>query len=59
MHLSPLSWRLYFVSKVLFPQDLDILMTVAGYPSITKDVNRKALQYQPYGVYPRGEHAKL
>lgn len=39
--------------------DLDILMTVAGYPSITKDVNCKALQYEPHGVYPRGEHAKL
>ncbi|KAF8897622.1 FMN-dependent alpha-hydroxy acid dehydrogenase [Infundibulicybe gibba] len=39
--------------------DLDILMTVAGYASITKDVNRKALKYNPHGTYPRGEHAKL
>lgn len=34
-------------------------MTVAGYPSITKDVNRKALKYNPHGVYPLGEYAKL
>ena len=35
-------------------------MTVAGYRSITKDVNRKALKYNPYGVPPgSGEHAKL
>jgi len=39
--------------------DLDILMTVSGYRSITQDVNRQALRYNPYGVYPRGEHAKL
>ena len=43
-------------------QDLDILMTVAGYQSITEDVhnNRKALRYNPSGVPPGpGEHAKL
>jgi len=41
-------------------QDLDILMTVAGYPSISKDVNRKALRFNPHGVPPsKGEHAKL
>ncbi|KII91757.1 hypothetical protein PLICRDRAFT_38593 [Plicaturopsis crispa FD-325 SS-3] len=39
--------------------DLDITMTVAGYASIAKDVNRKALKFNPYGVYPRGEHARL
>ncbi|KAF8165264.1 FMN-dependent dehydrogenase [Crassisporium funariophilum] len=39
--------------------DLDILMTVAGYRSITKDISRKALRYNPHGVYPRGEQAKL
>ncbi|KAJ3781215.1 FMN-dependent dehydrogenase [Lentinula aff. detonsa] len=39
--------------------DLDITMTVAGYPSITRDVNRKALKYNENGAYPRGEHAKL
>ncbi|EPT01997.1 hypothetical protein FOMPIDRAFT_1059491 [Fomitopsis schrenkii] len=42
--------------------DLDILMTVAGYKSITEDVhnNRKALRYNPSGVPPGpGEHAKL
>ncbi|KIK63760.1 hypothetical protein GYMLUDRAFT_95318 [Collybiopsis luxurians FD-317 M1] len=39
--------------------DLDITMTVAGYPSITRDVNRNALKYNESGVYPRGEHAKL
>ncbi|KAE9407048.1 FMN-dependent alpha-hydroxy acid dehydrogenase [Gymnopus androsaceus JB14] len=39
--------------------DLDITMTVAGYPSITRDVNRKALKYNESGVYPRGEHARL
>ncbi|EPQ51845.1 L-lactate dehydrogenase [Gloeophyllum trabeum ATCC 11539] len=41
--------------------DLDITMTVAGYQSITKDVyrNPKALKWNPYGVYPKGEHAKL
>ncbi|KAJ3762956.1 FMN-dependent dehydrogenase [Lentinula raphanica] len=39
--------------------DLDITMTVAGYPSITRDVNRKALKYNGSGVYPRGEHARL
>ena len=40
-------------------QDLDILMTVAGYQSIKRDVNRKALRYNPHGTYPLGEHAKL
>ncbi|KAF5391938.1 hypothetical protein D9757_001687 [Collybiopsis confluens] len=39
--------------------DLDITMTVAGYPSITRDVNRSALKYNSSGVYPRDEHAKL
>ncbi|KDQ56731.1 hypothetical protein JAAARDRAFT_36221 [Jaapia argillacea MUCL 33604] len=41
--------------------DLDITMTVAGYQSLTKDVfrNPKALKYNPHGVYPRGEHARL
>ncbi|TFK43444.1 FMN-dependent dehydrogenase [Crucibulum laeve] len=38
--------------------DLDILMTVAGYPAL-RDVDRKALKYNPHGVYPRGEQAKL
>lgn len=33
-------------------------MTVAGYPSITRDVTRKALKYNESGVYPT-EHAKL
>ncbi len=41
-------------------QDLDITMTVAGYQSISKDVNRKALKYNPYGIPPpKGDHAKL
>lgn len=43
-------------------QDLDILMTVAGYKSIMEDVhnNRKALRYNPSGAPPGpGEHAKL
>lgn len=41
-------------------QELDILMTVAGYQSIKKDVNRKALKYNPYGSPPAAhEHAKL
>ncbi|RDX53903.1 L-lactate dehydrogenase [Lentinus brumalis] len=42
--------------------DLDILMTVAGYPSVTKDVhgNRDALRFNPSGGPPGpGEHAKL
>ncbi|KAI0720311.1 L-lactate dehydrogenase [Cerioporus squamosus] len=42
--------------------DLDILMTVAGYPSIEKDVrgNSGALRYNPSGGPPGpGEHAKL
>jgi len=40
--------------------DLDITMTVAGYQSISKDVNRKALKYNPYGIPPpKGDHAKL
>ena len=42
--------------------DLDILMTVGGYRSITEDVhrNRDALRYSPSGVPPGpGEHAKL
>jgi isopentenyl diphosphate isomerase/L-lactate dehydrogenase-like FMN-dependent dehydrogenase len=40
--------------------DLDITMTVAGYASITKDVNREALRYNPSGVPPPfGAHAKL
>ena len=34
-------------------------MTVAGYQSIKRDVNRKALRYNPHGIYPLGEHAKL
>ena len=42
--------------------DLDILMTVGGYRSITADVwkNKDALRYSPSGVPPGpGEHAKL
>ena len=43
--------------------DLDILMTVAGYRSITQDVFGKkdtVLRYSPNGVPPAsGEHAKL
>jgi isopentenyl diphosphate isomerase/L-lactate dehydrogenase-like FMN-dependent dehydrogenase len=40
-------------------QDLDILMTVAGYPTL-KDINRDALRYNPSGSPPpKGEHAKL
>ncbi|THH28636.1 hypothetical protein EUX98_g5556 [Antrodiella citrinella] len=42
--------------------DLDITMTVAGYKSITEDVHGKkdaVLKWNPYGVYPRGEHARL
>ncbi|TFK53101.1 FMN-dependent alpha-hydroxy acid dehydrogenase [Heliocybe sulcata] len=41
--------------------DLDITMTVGGYQSIRKDVyrNPKAVRWNPYGVYPKGEHAKL
>ena len=42
--------------------DLDILMTVAGYRSITEDVykNKEALRHCPSGVPPGpGEHAKL
>lgn len=42
-------------------QDLDITMTVAGYQSIDRDVrgNKDALRYNPHGVPPRGEHARL
>lgn len=43
-------------------QDLDILMTVAGYASIEKDVigNKKAVKYNPSGTPPGpGEHAHL
>ncbi len=36
---------------LIFCQDLDVLMTVAGYQSIKKDVNRGALR--------RSEHAHL
>ncbi|ESK95205.1 l-lactate dehydrogenase [Moniliophthora roreri MCA 2997] len=42
--------------------DLDITMTVAGYPSIKKDVHgkyRENMRYNESGVYPTGEHAKL
>ncbi|KAL6309408.1 L-lactate dehydrogenase [Sparassis latifolia] len=42
--------------------DLDILMTVAGYSSIDKDVrgNKEALRYNPHGVPPgSGEYARL
>ncbi|KAI0795787.1 hypothetical protein C8Q75DRAFT_835969 [Abortiporus biennis] len=41
--------------------DLDIMMTVAGYQSITIDVyhNKDALKYNSYGIYPHGEHARL
>ncbi|EGO01300.1 hypothetical protein SERLA73DRAFT_179457 [Serpula lacrymans var. lacrymans S7.3] len=40
--------------------DLDITMTVAGYRSITKDVNRRALKYNASGNPPHGaDHAKL
>jgi len=40
--------------------DLDITMTVAGYQSITRDVNRKALKFNPHGIPPaKGEYAKL
>jgi hypothetical protein len=38
------------------------MMTVAGYPSIEKDVrgNKEALKFNPYGVPPgKDEHAKL
>ncbi|KAF7978787.1 hypothetical protein HWV62_44842 [Athelia sp. TMB] len=39
--------------------ELDILMTVAGYPKI-KDLNRKALKWNSSGVPPAAsEHAKL
>ena len=31
--------------------DLDILLTVAGYPSL-KDINRDALRFCPYGIAP-------
>lgn len=36
-------------------------MTVGGYPSIEKDVrgNKEALRYNPHGVPPRGEYARL
>jgi isopentenyl diphosphate isomerase/L-lactate dehydrogenase-like FMN-dependent dehydrogenase len=45
---------------VLMPaQDLDILMTVAGYP-VLREVGRDALRYNPSGTPPpRGEVAKL
>jgi hypothetical protein len=40
-------------------QDLDILMTVAGYPVLRK-VDRDTLRYQPAGIPPpKGDHAKL
>lgn len=41
--------------------DLDILMTVAGYRSLMQDVhcNKQALRYNPYGMPPQGEHARL
>ncbi|KAF9569290.1 FMN-dependent alpha-hydroxy acid dehydrogenase [Agrocybe pediades] len=40
--------------------DLDILMTVAGYRSITKDVKKSALRYNPHGTIPTSlGHAKL
>ncbi|KAJ6589255.1 FMN-dependent alpha-hydroxy acid dehydrogenase [Mycena capillaripes] len=42
--------------------DLDILMTVAGYRSIEKDVrgNTEALKFNPFGVPPgKSDHAKL
>ncbi|KZT32884.1 FMN-dependent alpha-hydroxy acid dehydrogenase [Sistotremastrum suecicum HHB10207 ss-3] len=39
--------------------DLDILMTVAGYP-VLRDVDPSALKFNPHGIPPaRGEHAKL
>lgn len=52
-------WEITIRLKHWVFQDLDITMTVAGYASIAKDVNRKALKFNPYGVYPRGEHARL
>jgi hypothetical protein len=40
-------------------QDLDILMTVAGYP-VLREVGRDTLRYQPAGIPPpKGDHAKL
>ncbi|KIJ64766.1 hypothetical protein HYDPIDRAFT_28126 [Hydnomerulius pinastri MD-312] len=39
--------------------DLDITMTVAGYRSIKEDVNQGALKFNPHGVMPLGEQAKL
>jgi hypothetical protein len=40
-------------------QDLDILMTVAGYP-VLREVGRDALRYNSAGIPPpRGEVAKL
>jgi len=48
------------MSPLTFAKDLDILMTVAGYQSITRDVKKGALRYNPSGVFPSShEHAKL
>ncbi|KAK7028160.1 hypothetical protein VNI00_014975 [Paramarasmius palmivorus] len=45
-----------------YEQDLDITMTVAGYPAIKENIHGKhkdILKYNESGVYPKGEHAKL
>lgn len=36
-------------------------MTVAGYQSIDRDVrgNKDVLRYNPHGIPPHGEHARL
>jgi isopentenyl diphosphate isomerase/L-lactate dehydrogenase-like FMN-dependent dehydrogenase len=40
-------------------QDLDITMTVAGYPSV-RELNREALRYNSSGAPPApGDRAKL
>jgi len=47
----------------MYLKDLDILMTVAGYPSLTEDVigkAKKCLRYNSSGIPPpKGEYAKL
>lgn len=50
----------HLTANFLMIRDLDILMTVAGYRSITNDVTRQALRYNPHGTFPAPrEHAKL
>jgi isopentenyl diphosphate isomerase/L-lactate dehydrogenase-like FMN-dependent dehydrogenase len=57
--VSLLSYTYLTHIRLTITQDLDILMTVGGFP-VLRDVGRDALRYNPSGAPPpKGEYAKL